>query len=109
MKNEEDVVASFTALSCLQHDFKSVLSKFEKLDQLSEQMTEIKSALSVKHAPTVIESEGGDSVFDNHIQAEDVGTTAAEDDGTSAEDVGTAAEEDGTAESGLIATTHTDH
>ena len=66
MKIEENVVSSFTALSCLQNDFQAVIQNCAKIDGLVRDITDVKLAVS-KRVRNVISdtstSDDDDDVF----------------------------------------------
>ena len=103
MKIEENVMFSFTALSCLQNDFQAVTECCAKIEGIAGDLADVKTAIA-KKSPNVIydTSTSEDDVFSDtdadtifhsgHQTAEDVGTTTdSEDVGMSndAENVGT--------------------
>ena len=103
MKIEENVMSSFTALSCLQNDFQAVTECCAKIDGIARDLADVKTAIA-KESRNVISdtSTSEDDVFSDtdadttfhsgHQTAKDDGTTTdAEDVGTNndAEDVGT--------------------
>ncbi len=92
MTIHEHVLSSFTVLSCLQNDFKSVLNNCSKIGDLEQQISSLKLLVENQHAyhTLVHEPPQSDTLFVEDVsqEAEDDGTEA-EDDGTEAEDVGT--------------------
>jgi len=56
LRIEENVVSSFAALSSIQNDFKIVIEKCNMIDEISEQLSEIKAAVEKKNARRIIVS-----------------------------------------------------
>ena len=65
MKIEENVVSSFTALSCLQNDFQAVIQNCAKIDGLVRDITDVKLAISkrVRNVISDTSTSDDDDVF----------------------------------------------
>ena len=65
MKIEENVVSSFTALSCLQNDFQAVIQNCAKIDGLVRDISDVKLAISkrVRNVISDTSTSDDDDVF----------------------------------------------
>ena len=88
LRIKENVINSFTTLTCLQNDFQLVLKQSNKIDELSENISSLKLLVEKKQARRVIVSSDSDtdtdtsqSAIDTDYDGEDDGVGEDDDDG----------------------------
>ena len=71
---EQNVDNSLATLACLQNDFKAVLEKCSKIDNIAEDLNNLKSAVEKRNARRIIVSDSSASESDTPILTQQLTT-----------------------------------
>ena len=71
---EQNVDNSLATLACLQNDFKAVLERFSKIDNIAEDLNNLKSGIEKRNARRIIVSDSSASGPDTPIPTQPLTT-----------------------------------